>query len=112
VKAIGWFLEDFGIAQVSCNLTNFQLNSMHQVFDEAIKIGNEIGVKITGSELIGLLPLQAMIAAADFFLTLENKSTSITEDEKIKIAIEKLNLNDIKPFHPKERIIEYVMKNE
>ena len=112
VKAIGWFLEDFGIAQVSCNLTNFQLNSMHQVFDEAIKIGNEIGVKITGSELIGLLPLQAMITAADFFLTVENKSTSITEDEKIKIAIEKLNLNDIKPFHPKERIIEYVMKNE
>ena len=112
VKAIGWFLEDFGIAQVSCNLTNFQLNSMHQVFDEAIKIGDEIGVKITGSELIGLLPLQAMITAADFFLTVENKSTSITEDEKIKIAIEKLNLNDIKPFHPKERIIEYVMKNE
>ena len=112
VKAIGWFLEDFGIAQVSCNLTNFQLNSMHKVFDEAIKIGNEIGVKITGSELIGLLPLQAMITAADFFLTVENKSTSITEDEKIKIAIEKLGLNDIKPFHPKERIIEYVMKNE
>lgn len=111
VKAIGWFLEDFGIAQVSCNLTNFQLNSMHQVFDEATKIGDEIGVKITGSELIGLVPLQAMIAAADFFLTLENKSTSIAEDEKIKFAIEKLGLNDIKPFHPKERIIEYAMNN-
>lgn len=112
VKAIGWYLEDFGIAQVSCNLTNFQLNSMHQVYDEATKIAAEIGVKITGSELIGLVPLQAMTTAADFFLTSENKPTSIGENKKISIAIEKLGLNDIKPFHPKDRIIEYAMKNE
>lgn len=111
VKAIGWFLEDFGIAQVSCNLTNFQLNSMHQVFDEANKIAEKIGVKITGSEIIGLVPLKSILDAADYFLQLQQKSIEISEDEKVTFAIDKLGLNDIKPFHPKERIIEYAMKN-
>lgn len=109
VKAIGWFLEDFGIAQVSCNLTNYNINSMHQVFYESTKIATEFGAKITGSELIGLVPLKAMIDAADFFLALENKSTEISEMEKVTIAIQKLGLNDVKSFHPKERIIEYVI---
>lgn len=109
IKAIGWFMKDYGIAQVSCNLTNFHINSMHQVFYEADKIATEIGVKITGSELIGLVPLKAMLDAANFFLQKENKSIEISEKDKVIIAINQLKLNDLRPFDAKKRIIEYLI---
>jgi len=109
VKGIGWFIEEYGIAQISYNLTNISITSMHVAFDETVKSATERGLRVTGSELVGLVPLQAMLDAADFFLTRQNRSLGISEAEKIKIAVKSLGLDDLKPFNPEERIIEYVM---
>ena len=109
VKGIGWFIEEYGIAQISYNLTNISITSMHQAFDETSKAADKRGVRVTGSELVGLVPLQAMLDAADYFLKKQNRSLGISEADKIKIAIKSLGLDDLKPFNPEERIIEYVM---
>jgi len=109
VKGIGWFIEEYGIAQISYNLTNISITSMHQAFDETCKAADKRGVRVTGSELVGLVPLQAMLDAADYFLKKQNRSLGIAEANKIKIAIKSLGLDDLKPFNPEERIIEYVM---
>ena len=109
VKGIGWFIEEYGIAQISYNLTNISITSMHQAFDETCKAADKRGVRVTGSELVGLVPLQAMLDAADYFLKKQNRSLGISEADKIKIAIKSLGLYDLKPFNPEERIIEYVM---
>ena len=109
VKGIGWFIEEYGIAQISYNLTNISITSMHQAFDETCKAADKRGVRVTGSELVGLVPLQAMLDAADYFLKKQNRSLGISEADKIKIAIKSLGLDDLKPFNPEERIIEYVM---
>ena len=109
VKGIGWFIEEYGIAQISYNLTNISITSMHQAFDETCKAADKRGIRVTGSELVGLVPLQAMLDAADYFLKKQNRSLGISEADKIKIAIKSLGLDDLKPFNPEERIIEYVM---
>ncbi|MFD2567798.1 glutamate formimidoyltransferase [Pseudotenacibaculum haliotis] len=109
VKGIGWYIEEYGIAQISYNLTNISITSMHQAFDETVKSATDRGLRVTGSELVGLVPLQAMLDAADYFLVKQQRSLGISEDEKIKIAIKSLGLDDLKPFNPQERIIEYVM---
>lgn len=109
VKGIGWYIEEYGIAQISYNLTNISITSMHQAFDETVKAATKRGLRVTGSELVGLVPLQAMLDAADFFLKKQQRSLGVSEDEKIKIAIKSLGLDDLKPFNPNERIIEYVM---
>jgi len=109
VKGIGWFIEEYGIAQISYNLTNISITSMHEAFFESVKSATQRGLRVTGSELVGLVPLQAMLDAADFFLIKQQRSLGISEDEKIKIAIKSLGLDDLKPFNPQERIIEYVM---
>lgn len=109
VKGIGWYIEEYGIAQISYNLTNISITSMHQAFDETVKAATKRGLRVTGSELVGLVPLQAMLDAADFFLKKQQRSLGISEDEKIKIAIKSLGLDDLKPFNPNERIIEYVI---
>ena len=109
VKGIGWFIEEYGIAQISYNLTNISITSMHQAFDETCKAADKRGIRVTGSELVGLVPLQAMLDAADYFLLKQKRSLGISEADKIKIAIKSLGLNDLKPFNPDERIIEYVM---
>lgn len=109
VKGIGWYIEEYGIAQISYNLTNISITSMHQAFDETVKAATKRGLRVTGSELVGLVPLQAMLNAADFFLKKQQRSLGVSEDEKIKIAIKSLGLDDLKPFNPNERIIEYVM---
>jgi glutamate formiminotransferase/formiminotetrahydrofolate cyclodeaminase len=111
VKGIGWYIEEYGIAQISYNLTNISITSMHEAFDETEKAANKRGLRVTGSELVGLVPLQAMLDAADFFLTKQQRSLGISESEKIKIAIKSLGLDDLKPFNPQERIIEYVMNS-
>jgi glutamate formiminotransferase/formiminotetrahydrofolate cyclodeaminase len=111
VKGIGWYIEEYGIAQISYNLTNISITSMHEAFDETCKAADSRGLRVTGSELIGLIPLQAMLDAADFFLTKQNRSLGIAESEKIKIAVKSLGLDDLKPFNPDEKIIEYVLKN-
>ncbi len=109
VKGIGWYIEEYGIAQISYNLTNISITSMHQAFDETVKAADKRGLRVTGSELVGLVPLKAMLDAADYFLTKQQRSLGIRESEKIKIAVKSLGLDDLKPFNPNERIIEYVM---
>jgi len=109
VKGIGWFIEEYGIAQISYNLTNISITSMHEAFDETLKAADKRGIRVTGSELVGLVPLQAMLDAADYFLRKQNRSLGISEVDKIKIAVKSLGLDDLKPFDPEERIIEYVM---
>jgi glutamate formiminotransferase/formiminotetrahydrofolate cyclodeaminase len=112
VKGIGWYIEEYGIAQISYNLTNISITSMHEAFDESCKSAHERGLRVTGSELIGLIPLRAMLDAGDYFLKKQERSLGISESEKIKIAVKSLGLDDLKPFNPKEKIIEYVLKNK
>ena len=112
VNGSGWYIEEYGIAQISYNLTNISITSMHKAFDETVKAANERGIRVTGSELVGLVPLKAMIDAADFFLLKQQRSLGISEAEKIKIAVKSLGLDDLKPFNPNERIIEYVMNSD
>lgn len=112
VKGIGWYIEEYGIAQISYNLTNISITSMHQAFYETSLAATERGLRVTGSELVGLVPLKAMLDAADFFLKKQQRSLGISEAEKIKIAIKSLGLDDLKPFNPEERIIEYVMNKD
>ena len=109
VKGIGWYIEEYGIAQISYNLTNISITSMHEAFYETVKAATERGLRVTGSELVGLVPLQAMLDAGDFFLKKQQRSLGISESEKVKIAVKSLGLDDLKPFNPQERIIEYVM---
>ena len=110
VKGIGWFIDEYGIAQISYNLTNISITSMHVAFDETCKAADARGLRVTGSELIGLIPLQAMLDAGDYFLKKQGRSLGIAESEKIKIAVKSLGLDDLKPFNPQEKIIEYVLK--
>ncbi|OIQ38702.1 MAG: glutamate formimidoyltransferase [Bacteroidetes bacterium MedPE-SWsnd-G1] len=112
VKGIGWYIEEYGIAQISYNLTNISITSVHEAFDETVKAATSRGLRVTGSELIGLIPLKAMLSAADYFLEKQQRSKGISESEKIKIAVKSLGLDDLKPFHPKEKIIEYVMAED
>ncbi len=110
VKGIGWYIEEYGIAQISYNLTNISITSMHEAFDESCKAALKRGLRVTGSELVGLVPLKAMVDAADFFLTKQQRSLGIAESEKIKIAIKSLGLDDLKPFNANEKIIEYLLE--
>ena len=112
VKGIGWYIEEYGIAQISYNLTNISITSMHEAFDESCKSALARGIRVTGSELVGLVPLQAMLDAADYFLKKQQRSLGISEKEKIKIAVKSLGLDDLKPFNPDEKIIEYMMDSE
>ncbi len=111
VKGIGWYIEEYGIAQISYNLTNINITSMHVAFDESCKAATKRGLRVTGSELIGLIPLQAMLACADYFLAKQQRSLGCSEKEKIKIAIKSLGLDELKPFNPKEKIIEYMLED-
>lgn len=111
VKGIGWYIEEYGIAQISYNLTNINITSMHVAFDETVNSAIERGLRVTGSELIGLIPLKAMLDAGDYFLRKQQRSLGISEAEKIKIAVKSLGLDDLKPFNPNEKIIEYVLKD-
>ena len=112
VKGIGWYIEEYGIAQLSLNLTNISITPVHVAFDEACEKAQERGVRVTGSELVGLIPLQAMLDAGKYFLQKQQRSTGVSEAELIKIAIKSLGLDDLKPFNPKEKIIEYMLADE
>lgn len=110
-KAIGWFIEEYGIAQISINLTNISITPVHVAFEEACKKAQERGLRVCGSEIVGLLPLKSMIDAGKYFLKKQNRSVGISEEEIIKIAVKSLGLDDLKPFNPNEKIIEYVLNN-
>ncbi len=107
VKAIGWFIEEYGIAQVSMNLTNTQITPVHIAFDACAKSAFERGMRVTGSELVGLIPLQCMLDAGKYFLEKQQRSTGVSEEELIKIAVKSMGLDALGPFHPEEKIIEY-----
>ncbi|TVR39175.1 MAG: glutamate formimidoyltransferase [Cryomorphaceae bacterium] len=113
VKGIGWYIDEYGIAQLSLNLTNISITSVHEAFEAACESAQERGIRVTGSEIVGLIPLKAMLDAADYFLKKQERSLGIDEKEKIKIAVKSLGLDDLAPFHPGEKIIEYVIaRNE
>ncbi len=109
VKGIGWFIEEYGIAQISYNLTNISITSLHEAFDETCKAADARGLRVTGSELVGLVPKKVMIDAADFFLKKQERSLGIPEEEKMKIAIKSLGLDELKTFDPQEKVIEYMI---
>ncbi len=111
-KAIGWFIEEYGIAQVSINLTNISITPVHVAFEEACLKAQERGMRVTGSELVGLIPLKAMTDAGKYFLRRQQRSVGVSEDELVKIAIKSLGLDDLKPFNPQEKIIEYLLASE
>ena len=112
VKGIGWYIEEYGIAQISYNLTNISITSMHEAFYETTLAATERGLRVTGSELVGLIPLKAMLDAGDFYLKQQERSLGISDEEKIKIAVKSLGLDDLKPFNPREKIIEYLMEDD
>jgi glutamate formiminotransferase/formiminotetrahydrofolate cyclodeaminase len=110
VKAIGWFIEEYGIAQISMNLTNISVTPVHVAFDEVCRKAEARGVRVTGSELVGLIPLKSLLDAGRYFLHKQERSAGISDEELIKIAVRSMGLNDIHPFIPEEKIIEYVME--
>ena len=109
VKAIGWFIEEYGVAQISMNLTNINITPVHIAFDEVCNKANARGIRVTGSELVGLIPLKAMLDAGEYFLLKQQRSIGVSEKELIKIAIKSMGLDELGPFKPEERIIEYLL---
>ena len=112
VKAIGWFIEEYGIAQISMNLTNINITPLHIAFEECRKSAQRRGMRVTGSELVGLVPLQVMLDAGKYFLEKQQRSTGIAEEEIIKIAVKSLGLDELTPFDANKKIIEYQLQNE
>jgi len=112
VKAIGWYIEEFGIAQISINLTNIKETPVHIAFDEVCKKAEARGIRVTGSELVGLIPLGAMLDAGKYFLKKQQRSSGVSDKELIKIAVKSLGLDDLYPFKPEEKIIEYAIERD
>jgi glutamate formiminotransferase/formiminotetrahydrofolate cyclodeaminase len=112
VKAIGWYIEEYGIAQISMNLTNIEVTPLHLAFDEVCTKAAERGMRVTGSELVGLIPLKAMLDAGKYFLLKQQRSVGVSEKELIKIAIKSMGLSELSPFIPEERIIDYLLKDK
>lgn len=112
VKAIGWFIEEYGVAQISINLTNINITPVHIAFDEVCKKADARGIRVTGSELVGLIPLKAMTDAGKYFLRKQKRSVGVSEKELIKIAVKSMGLDELAPFKPEERIIEYMLANK
>ena len=112
VKAIGWFIEEYGVAQISMNLTDIGVTSLHEAFDEVCRKATDRGIRVTGSELVGVIPLNAMVEAGRYFLRKQQRSTGISDSELIKIAVKSLGLDELYPFEPRKKIIEYILEEE
>ena len=112
VKAIGWYIEEYGVCQISMNLTNINITPLHIAFDEVCKKATERGIRVTGSELVGLVPLKCLTDAGKYFLKKQQRSTGVSEKELIKIAIKTMGLDELSPFNPEERVIEYLLKEK
>ncbi len=111
VKAIGWFIKEYGIAQISMNLTNLSVTPLHIAFDEVCRKADARGIRVTGSELVGLIPLQSLLDAGKYFLKKQSRPAGLSEKELIRIAILTMGLDELAPFKPEERIIEYLLKD-
>ncbi len=112
VKAIGWYIKEYGIAQISMNLTNISVTPVHVAFDEVFKRAEARGVRVSGSELVGLIPLKAMLDAGRYFLRKQKRSVGVSDRELIKIAVKSMGLDDLYPFKPEEKIIEYMIADD
>jgi glutamate formiminotransferase/formiminotetrahydrofolate cyclodeaminase len=110
VKALGWYIPEYGIAQVSMNLTDLSVTPVHAAFDEVCRKAEARGLRVTGSELIGMVPLETLLEAGRYYLRKQRRSTGVDEAELIKIAVKSLGLNDVTPFRPEERVIEYRLR--
>ena len=111
-KAIGWFIEEYGIAQVSMNITDMNVTPLHVAFEEVCRAAAARGLRVTGTEIVGLVPKRVLVDAGKFYLEKQQRSLGVPEEELIKIAVKSLGLNDLKPFSPKEKVIEYLMTDE
>lgn len=111
-KAIGWYIDEYGIAQVSMNITDITTTPLHVAYEEVCRAAAERGIKVTGVEIVGLVPKSVLIDAGKFYLEKQQRSLGITEEEIIKIAVKSMSLDDLKPFNPKEKVIEYLMEDE
>ena len=107
VKAIGWFIKEYGVAQISMNLTNISVTPVHVAFDEVDRRASARGIRVTGSELVGMIPLKAMLGAGRYFLRKQQRSTGVSDRELIKIAVKSMGLDELGPFDPVHKIIEY-----
>ena len=110
-KAIGWFIDEYGIAQVSMNITDMGQTPLHKAFDEVSRAARERGIRVTGTEIVGLVPKRAIIDAGKHYLTLQQRSLGIPDEEIIKIAVKSMGLDELKPFRPEEKIIEYMLES-
>jgi glutamate formiminotransferase/formiminotetrahydrofolate cyclodeaminase len=110
VKGIGWFIEEYGVAQISMNLTDISVTPLHLAFDECCERARDRGVRVTGSEVVGLVPLSAMLDAGRYFLKKQQRSTGVSDAELIKIAVKSMGLDELVPFDPRKKIIEYVLE--
>jgi glutamate formiminotransferase/formiminotetrahydrofolate cyclodeaminase len=107
VKSVGWYVEDYGVAQISVNFTNYKTTPVHVVFDEAVRLAAKLGLRVTGSELVGLIPKEALLMAGRHYLEKQGKSPGVPEGELIRMAVRSLGLSDVVPFEPDKKIIEY-----
>ena len=112
VKAIGWFIEEYGVAQISMNLTDITVTSVHEAFDAVVKSADSRGIRVTGSELVGVIPLKAMLDAGKHYLRKQKRSIGIPDRELIKIAVKSLGLDELAPFDPDKKIIEYILEDK
>lgn len=110
-KAIGWYIEEYGIAQVSMNITDIALTPLHIAFDEVSRAANERGIRVTGTEIVGLVPKRTLIEAGKYFLRKQHRSVGIAESEIIRMAVKSMGLDELKPFKPEEKIIEYMLED-
>ena len=111
-KAIGWFIEEYGIAQVSMNITDISRTPLHVAFDEVCRKADARGLRVTGTEIVGLVPKRALLEAGRYFLRKQHRSTGIAEEEIVRLAVKSMGLDDLKPFHPEEKVIEYLLEAE
>ena len=112
VKAIGWFIDEYNQAQISMNLTNISITSLHEAFEACRESANRRGIRVTGSELVGLVPKKVLLDAGKYFLSQQKRSLGISEEEIIQIAIKSLGLDELGPFDPKKKVIEYLLEDE
>ncbi|MBP5483527.1 MAG: glutamate formimidoyltransferase [Bacteroidales bacterium] len=111
-KAIGWYIDEYGIAQVSMNITDIDTTPLHVAFDEVCRAAAARGLRVTGAEIVGLVPKRVLIEAGKYYLTKQQRSLGISEKEIVNIAVKSMSLDDLKPFNPKEKVIEYLMADE
>ena len=112
VKGIGWFIEEYGVAQISMNLTNVSVTPTHVAFDTCVEKAHARGIRVTGSEIVGLVPLEAMLDAGRYFLRKQKRSTGVSDRDLIHIAVKSMGLDELAPFDPDKKIIEYVLRGE